>query len=146
MTFRNLFLIVTYFVAMGSMRAQVLDEEIGFIYVKAEYLFETGRYEDAIKQYNIVITRDALYKEAIIHRGMAKYGLAAYKGSKLDAMMSIELTGITGASAALLGRSFAAMNDAKAAITSLSAAALHLIIEIPIILNGVLQYMKVIIN
>ena len=122
MTFRNLFITVTYLLAMGNLSAQVLDEETGFIYVKAEYLFETGRYEDAIKQYNLVITRDPKYKDAIIHRGMAKYGLAGYKGSKIDALLSIEMVGISGASAALLGRSFAAMNDVKAAVNSLSAA------------------------
>ena len=28
-----------------------LDEEIGFQYVKAEYLYETGRFEDCINEF-----------------------------------------------------------------------------------------------
>lgn len=44
------------------LQAQVLDEETGFIFVKAEYLFETGRYDEAITQYNAVIAKDPKYK------------------------------------------------------------------------------------
>ncbi|MBL0100302.1 MAG: tetratricopeptide repeat protein [Saprospiraceae bacterium] len=102
--------------------AQVLDEETGFIYVKAEYLFETGRYDEAIAQYNTVISKDPKYKDALVHRGMSKYAMAAYKGAKMDAIQYIDLKGINGSSAALLGRSFAAMNDKNAAINSLTAA------------------------
>lgn len=102
--------------------AQVLDEETGFIYVKAEYLYETGRYDEAISQYNQVITKDPKYKDALLHRGWAKYAMAAYKGAKMDAIQSIDLKGITAEASALLGRAFAAMQDDKAAIHSLSAA------------------------
>lgn len=102
--------------------AQTLDEEVGFIYVKAEYLYETGRYEDAIVQFNQVITKNPKYKEALIHRGWSKYNLAAYKGAALDAIQFIDLNGITGNASALLGRSQAMLNDRDAAINSLSAA------------------------
>ncbi len=105
-----------------SLSAQVLDEEIGFVYVKAEYLCETGRYEEAITQYNQVIAKDPKYKDALVHRGQAKYALAAYKGAKNDAIQSIDLNGIQGESAALLGRAFGAMNEFGPAISSLSAA------------------------
>lgn len=104
------------------LQAQVLDEETGFIFVKAEYLFETGRYDEAITQYNAVIAKDSKYKNALIKRGLAKYALAAYKGAKMDAMQFIDVNGISAESAGLLGRSFAAMNDANAAINSLTAA------------------------
>ncbi|MBC7884804.1 MAG: hypothetical protein H7X99_04980 [Saprospiraceae bacterium] len=116
---------LTFFVIFTSvihLNAQTLDEETGFIYVKAEYLFETARYEEAISQYNLVIARDPKYKEALIHRGLSKLALAAYKGSKMDAIQSIELKGISAESAALLGRSFAGMNDINAATSSLTAA------------------------
>lgn len=105
-----------------DLSAQILDEETGFIYVKAEYLYETGRYDEAITQYNLVISKDPKYKEALIHRGWAKYAMAAYKGSKIDALHSIELKGIDAEAAALLGRSFAAMQEDKAAINSLTTA------------------------
>lgn len=102
--------------------AQGLDAETGFIYVKAEYLFETGRYDEAISSYNEVVARDSMYKDALIHRGLAKYALAAYAGAKKDALRSIELKGISADAAALLGRTFAVTRNFKAAIQSYSAA------------------------
>ena len=122
MKFQQAIYILTLWLLSYPLQSQVLDEETGFIYVKAEYLFETGRYEEAIPNYNAVITRDAKYKDALIHRGQAKYALAAYKGSKMDAIQSIELKGITAEAAALLGRSFAAMNEIAGGINSLTAA------------------------
>lgn len=115
-------LMMIAFCFISQIRAQVLDQETGFIYVKAEYLYETGRYDEAITQYNAVISKDPKYKDALIHRGIAKYAMAAYKGAKMDAIQSIELKGINAEAAALLGRSFAQMNDANAAINSLTAA------------------------
>ncbi len=102
--------------------SQTLDEELGFIYVKAEYLLETGRYDEAVNHYNQVINKDATYKDALVHRGMAKYALAAYKGAKNDAMQHIELLGISDKSAALLGRAFSQLGQNQAAINSLTAA------------------------
>ncbi len=122
MKIRQTIYILTFWMLCNPLHAQVLDEETGFIYVKAEYLFETGRYEEAIANYNAVISRDAKYKDALIHRGLAKYALAAYKGSKMDAIQSIEIKGITAEAAGLLGRSFAAMNEIGAGINTLTAA------------------------
>ncbi len=122
MKIRQIIYILTFWMLCNPLRAQVLDEETGFIYVKAEYLFETGRYEEAISNYNAVISRDAKYKDALIHRGQCKYALAAYKGSKMDAIQSIEIKGITAEAAGLLGRSFAAMNEIGAGINTLTAA------------------------
>jgi tetratricopeptide (TPR) repeat protein len=113
-------LLSTFFI--GSVSAQVLDEELGFIYVKAEYLFETSRYEEAVTQYNQVITKDPKYKNALLRRGWCKYYLAGYKSAKMDAIQSIDIKGIEPASAALLGRSSAMLNDNDGAINSLSAA------------------------
>lgn len=122
MNIRILNVLTSILLLSSVLQAQVLDEETGFIFVKAEYLFETGRYDEAITQYNAVITKDPKYKNALIKRGLAKYALAAYKGAKMDAMQFIEVNGISAESAGLLGRSFAAMNDANAAINCLTAA------------------------
>lgn len=122
MNIRILNVLTSILLLSSVLQAQVLDEETGFIFVKAEYLFETGRYDEAITQYNAVIAKDPKYKNALIKRGLAKYALAAYKGAKMDAMQFIEVNGISSESAGLLGRSFAAMNDANAAINCLTAA------------------------
>lgn len=118
-------LIIVFFILLfltNNGQAQSLDEETGFIYVKAEYLYETGRYDEAIAQYNLVVAKDASYKDALIHRGMCKFAMGAYKGAKMDAMHYIELKGISSSAAALLGRSFAATNELDAAVNSFSAA------------------------
>lgn len=107
---------------IADVKAQTVEEEIGFIYVKAEYLFSTERYEDAVPLYNQVVAKDPRYKNALVHRGECKFALAAYKGSKADAIQSIDIKGITAESAALLGRSFAQMREHEAAISSLTAA------------------------
>jgi tetratricopeptide (TPR) repeat protein len=99
-----------------------LDEEIGFQYVKAEYLFETGRFEDCINEFNQVIAKNPAFKEALIKRATAKYNLGAYKGAKMDALLSIELKGITADGAFILGKSENAMGNDEAAINSLSAS------------------------
>lgn len=101
---------------------QNLDDEIGFVYVKAEYLFETARYDDAVNQYNIVVRQDPKYKDALIKRGMAKNALGAYKGGKMDAMQYIDLMGITGTAAATLAKSELGMNQTEAALNSLAIA------------------------
>lgn len=102
--------------------SQTLDEEIGFIYVKAEYLYETGRYDDAIAEYTIVIEKNPKYKEALAHRGLAKFASGYIKDAQKDALTSIELNGIQAESAALLGRTFASLNEYVAAIGSMTAA------------------------
>lgn len=99
-----------------------LDAEIGFQYVKAEYLFETNRFEECIQEYNQVIAKNPAYKDALVKRATAKFNLAAYKGAKMDALQSIDLTGITASAAFVLGRSEHAMGNDDAAIPSLSAA------------------------
>lgn len=114
--------ISSIYILFTPIYAQVLDEETGFIYVKAEYLYETGRYEEAITNFNLVITKDAKYKDALLHRGHAKFALGAYKGAKMDAMQSIDIKGITSEASALLGRSFSAMKEIPQAINSFNAA------------------------
>ncbi|MBK9687343.1 MAG: hypothetical protein IPO65_06140 [Saprospiraceae bacterium] len=54
--------------AMG-LQAQPLDEEIGFKLVKAEYLINTERFEDAIKELNAVILENPNYKKCTAVKG-----------------------------------------------------------------------------
>lgn len=119
---KSIFISVFSLLCLGAGIAQTLEEEIGFIYVKAEYLFETSRYDEAVTQYNLVIRQDPKYKDALIKRGMAKNALGAYKGGKQDALQSIELKGITGLAAATLAKAELGLNQSEAAFNSLSAA------------------------
>ncbi len=101
---------------------QNLDEEIGFKYVKAEYLLSTERMEDAISELNDIIKASPFYKDALILRAQTKYKLGAFKGAKDDVLMAIENNGVTVEAATLLGKTEYALGNRTAAINSLSAA------------------------
>lgn len=116
------FSLIIFFSFHGKAQGGGLDAEIGFQYVKAEYLFETSRFEECIQEYNMVIAKNPGYKDALVKRAMAKYQLAAYKGAKMDALQSIDVLGITASAAYILGRAENAMGNDEAAINSLSAA------------------------
>jgi tetratricopeptide (TPR) repeat protein len=122
MNIKSLLTAIMMLSSLVIVSAQTLDEELGFIYVKAEYLYQTNRYEDAVVQYNQVIAKDPSFKNAAVQRGWCKFYLAAYKGAKNDALLSIDAKGINGDNAALLGRSQVMMNDIDGAINSLTAA------------------------
>lgn len=103
-------------------RAQVLDEEIGFKIVKAEYLINTERFEDAIKELNDIIKQNANFKNAMLLRAETKYKLAAYKGAKQDAIDFINQNGITARAASILGKADYALGMNDACFNSISAA------------------------
>ncbi|MFN8320837.1 MAG: tetratricopeptide repeat protein [Saprospiraceae bacterium] len=106
----------------GVVRSQQLDEEIGFKLVKAEYLINTERFEDAIRELNAVIQENPNFKNALLLRAETKYKLAAYKGAKTDALEFINVHGITAKASSILGKSEFAMGNDDAALNSISAS------------------------
>ena len=106
-----------------SLLAQNLESEVGFKYVKAEYLMDTERVEDAIKELNDVIAKSPSYKNALYLRALAKFKLAAYKGAKADLLQHIEVNGLTLQVINLLAKSDYAMKSFDAALNSLDIAA-----------------------
>ena len=119
---RKLTSFVAFLLLTATVWSQAIEEEIGFKYVKAEYLLNTQRFDDAVKELNEIIKQSPTYKNALILRGETKYKLAAYKGAKLDAIQSIELLGISPQAASILGRSEYAMGNFDAALPSLTAS------------------------
>lgn len=105
-----------------SLYSQNLESEIGFKYVKAEYLMDTERIEDAIKELNEVISKSPSYKNALFLRALAKYRLAAYKGAKTDILQHIELNGVTLQAINLLAKADYALKSYDAALNSLGVA------------------------
>ena len=107
-----------------SINAQTIDEELGFIYVKADYMLETYRYEDAIKEFTKIIAKDPAYKDALYKRGKAKYAIAAFQGTKNDLMQSFELVGITPAGIELFGKTLSNLDQHDAATITLNTASM----------------------
>ncbi|MBP7643365.1 MAG: hypothetical protein KA767_08495, partial [Saprospiraceae bacterium] len=89
---RHLLIIFGILTFTATAFSQGFEEELGFKYVKAEYLLNTQRYDDAVKELNDIIKQNPEYKDALVMRGETKYKLAAYKGAKIDAMQAIELS------------------------------------------------------
>ncbi len=103
-------------------KAQNLEEEVEFNYIKAKYLLDTERYEDAIKSFTKIIDEESEYKDALLLRAQAKYALAAYQGTKKDVLLYVLSSGINERALILLGKVDYKMGNIEAAINSLTIA------------------------
>lgn len=108
-----------------ALSAQNLDEELGFIYVKADYLLETERYPEAIEEFSKIIESDPTFKDALYKRATAKYEIGAFKGVKLDLLRAFEHTGISPEAIELYGIALDALGEnASASKTQKTASML----------------------
>ena len=110
----SLFGVVTY--------CQSYEEEIGFTFVKAKYLLETDRYDDAVREFNRVINDNPSMENALALRALAKYKLSAFIGTKKDILKYIELKGVTPEAVSLLAKAEYQLTEFDAALNSLSTA------------------------
>lgn len=102
--------------------AQV-ETEAGFLYVKAKYLYDTDRHDDAIREFNKVIKIDPKHEDAMLLRAKSKYALAAYGGAEIDVLEFIKIKGISPEATLVLGQTQYALDDMSAALTTLKSAA-----------------------
>ncbi len=103
-------------------KAQPVEDELGFKYVKAKYLMETERYEDAIKAFTKILKIDDQYEDALLYRAEAKYAMGAYKGVKKDVILYITDNGINDRALVLLGKADYRLQNNEAALRSLLVA------------------------
>jgi len=103
-------------------KAQNLEEEIEFNYIKAKYLLDTERYEDAIKEFTKIVKDQQDYKDALLLRAQAKYAMAAYRGTKKDVLLFAGENGLNALGVTLLGKADYKMGNNDAALNSLSVA------------------------
>lgn len=103
--------------------AQSVTDDLSVTYMKANVLFDQGRYDEAVRMYNLILKQDENHANALFMRAKAKYELGAYKGTKLDGVKYVELHGITknlikvmGQAEFKLGNIVAAYNHAKTAV------------------------------
>lgn len=100
--------------------SQDVEDEIEFVYIKADYLLQTERYADAIKQFGEVIRKQADYKDALVKRASAKYMMASYRGVKEDLINYIKLKGASMEATRLLGMTDYKEGNHEAALNSLN--------------------------
>lgn len=75
--------------------AQSLEEDVSILYMKANVLYDSGRYDESVRMYNRILGDDDTYAAAYFMRGKAKYELGAHKGTKKDILKYIEVNGVT---------------------------------------------------
>ena len=109
-----------------SMTAQSLDEELGFIYVKADYLMQTGRYDEAIQEFTKIIAKDPTFRDALYRRADSKFNVGAFQGTYNDLLQVFELQGVSPESLLLFGKSQKNLGKAEAAETTLETAGMLL--------------------
>ncbi len=103
---------------------QSYEEELNFKYVKAKYLVDTERWEDAVKTLNEIIKQNEKHEDALYLRAKAKYMLAAYQGAKNDILSAIGNMGLTGEIASLYAKVLYALDDYSAARNTIDVAIL----------------------
>lgn len=118
----NKFLIAIIFsvFAIGAGNTQSVEEEIEFKYIKAKYLLDTERYEDAIKAFTAIIKEKEDFSDALVLRAKSKYAMAAYKGTKKDILLFASSNGLNAEALTLLGKADYRMKNNDAALNSLS--------------------------
>jgi len=65
------------------------------MYLEANALYESARYDEAVRMYNRILQVEPDHTDAILMRGRTKYELGAYKGTKMDAVLYLEKAGAT---------------------------------------------------
>ena len=115
-------LLLLFIIASFNANGQSIDDEVGFIYTKAQYLIETNRTEDAVEELNKIIKKDASFKDALLLRAESKYQLGAYTGVRKDLARFIELKGITPRVSRLYGLTDFQSGKTEAALNSLTSA------------------------
>jgi tetratricopeptide (TPR) repeat protein len=118
----KLFLYFLFITITLPLTAQTLDEELGFIYVKADYLMNTERYEDAIREFNKLVKLDPTYKDALVRRAEAKYVLGAYQGVKKDILEAASYNGLDPSGIKMLALADYNLENFDAALNSLNSA------------------------
>lgn len=117
-----LFIISIIAITVSDTVAQV-ESEAGFMYVKAKYLYDTDRHDDAIREFNKVIKLDPKHEDVLLLRASSKYALAAYRGAETDVLEYIKLKGINPYATLLLGKAQKALDNVEAAAVTLKSAA-----------------------
>jgi tetratricopeptide (TPR) repeat protein len=121
---KTMTILLMTFLGLGTITAQDLENELGFIYVKADYLLETNRFEDAIAEFTRIIDKDPAFKDALFKRANCKFSIAAFKGAKKDLLQSFEVTGISPESLLLFGKTQKNLDEHDAASKTLNTASM----------------------
>lgn len=114
-------LLMLAFLTTG-LAAQSLDEELGFIYVKADYLLETNRYDEAISEFTKIIAKDPSFRDVLYKRADAKFNVGAFQGTKNDLLEVFDIKGISPEAVLLYGKTQKNLGNTEASATTMETA------------------------
>jgi len=95
--------------------AQGLEDDNMVLYVKANVLYESGRYDEAVRMYNRILSNDQNHTNALLMRAKTKYELGAFRGTKMDAMLYIDKAGVNKELIKLMANTELKLSNLKAA-------------------------------
>ena len=124
MKYTKLYILIAGLFFSMSLFAQNLEDEVEFLYIKAKYLYDTDRHEDAVNSFNKVIQKDANHQDALVLRGASKFSLAAYQGAMKDFNKSIKERGVTKDVVGWIALTHYKMNNMDLAVNTLETALL----------------------
>ena len=124
MKYTKLYILIAGFFFSMSLFAQNFEDEVEFLYIKAKYLYDTDRHEDAVNAFNKVIQKDTNHQDALVLRGASKFSLAAYQGAMKDFNKSIEERGVTKDVVGWIALTHYKMNNMDIAVNTLETALL----------------------
>ena len=104
-----------------SLAAQV-DDELGFIYVKADYLLETERFKDAAVEFDKVVKKDPSYKDALLKRAASYLGLGSYDLAETSVLDAFHFNGVSHEGIKILGMAQGGQRNYEAAQQTLELA------------------------
>ena len=121
---KSLYITIAVLLSSFALTAQTIEDELGFIYVKADYLLGTDRYEEAIQEFTKIIAKDPKYKDVLYKRAKAKYAIAAFLGTKKDLLQAFDVVGISPESIELYGKALKNLDQHDAASKTLETASM----------------------
>lgn len=121
---RLLFSLVALTCLSDGLFAQDLESELGFLYVKADYLLETERYQEAIAEFDKIVEQDPGYKDVLFKRASSKFAIENYDEAKIDLLLAFDIKGVQSEMLLLFGKAQKQLGQHDAAAKTMKTASM----------------------
>lgn len=121
---RLLFSLVALTCLSAGLFAQDLESELGFLYVKADYLLETERYQEAIAEFDKIVEQDPGYKDVLFKRASSKFAIENYDEAKIDLLLAFDIKGVQAEMLLLFGKAQKKLGQHDAAAKTMKSASM----------------------
>ena len=91
---KYMFLSLAIVLSFNTVSLQNLENNESVMLMKANVLYESGRYDEAVRMYNRILSINENYSAALLMRAKTKFQLGAFQGTKNDAIRYYEKSGV----------------------------------------------------